>query len=134
MAALPDLPPSDAQPPVTGRRGSARLRLAIPARFVSVYSTQDCLLLDVSRTGARLALGVPLAVGQSGFIALGRFEVFGTIIRLERESGGGVNAMVFDDPLPKADVLEIRRFAEQFETREQASVIEAARRWVTGRL
>ena len=134
MVYQPDLPQSDTPTPGVGRRGSARLRLAVPARFVSVYSTQDCLLLDISRTGARLALGVPLAINQSGFIALGRFEVFGTIVRLERESGGGVNAMVFDDPLPKADVLEIRRFAEQFEKREQASVIEEARRWVTGRL
>lgn len=134
MATQPDLPPVTPPPPAVGRRGSARLRLAVPARFVSVYSTQDCLLIDISRTGARLALGVPLAIGQSGFIELGRFEVFGTVVRLEPSRGGGVNAVVFDEPLPKAQVLEIRRFAEEFERREQASVIDAARRWVTGRV
>ena len=115
-----------------GRRASARLRLAIPARLVSLYGTQPCIMLDISRTGARMALGAPLAVGQSGFIALARFELFGLIVRTERGSGGGGNAMAFDDPLSKAQILEIRQFAERFEAREQEDLREQVRKWVTG--
>lgn len=135
MVAQP-VPPlaSEEVPGVVGRRGSARLRLAIPARFVSLYSTQPCILLDISRTGARMALGTPLSQGQSGFIDLGRFEVFGAIVRMERHHGGGVNAMVFDDPLPKAHVLEIRKFAEDFELREHAALRDQVRRWVAGEI
>lgn len=115
-----------------GRRGAPRLRLAIPARFVSIYATQTCILLDISRTGARLALAKPLARDGSGYIEIGRFELFGSIVRTECGPEGGVNAMLFDDPLTKAQVLEIRGFAEEFESREQLSLRDQARRWVSG--
>jgi hypothetical protein len=108
------------------------LRLAVPARFVSIYSTQPCVLLDISRTGARLALPGPLAPKQSGFIELGRLEVFGTIVRTEKGPDGGINAMVFDEPISKALVLDIRKFAEDFELREHQALRDQVRRWVTG--
>ena len=61
MVAEPLSPlPQKASVPL-GRRAAARLRLAIPARFASIYSTQNCILLDISRTGAGLALASPLA-------------------------------------------------------------------------
>lgn len=115
-----------------GRRASARLRLAIPARLVSLYGTQNCIVLDISRTGARMALPGPLAQGQSGFIELARFELFGTVVRVERFADGGVNAIAFDDPISKPQILEIRRFAEEFESREQSLLRDQVRRWVTG--
>ncbi|HEY6963600.1 MAG TPA: PilZ domain-containing protein [Erythrobacter sp.] len=132
MVALPVPTPGAEEPTAVGRRGSARLRLAIPARFVSIYSTQPCVLLDISRTGARLALPGPLARNQSGFIELGRLEVFGTIVRMEKGPDGGVNAMVFDEPIAKSLVLEIRKFAEDFELREHQALRDQVRRWVAG--
>ncbi len=121
----------DAAVPI-GRRAAARLRLAIPARFVSIYSTQDCILLDISRTGARLALARPLAEDQSGFVAFAQFELFGSIVRADRGVDGGANALAFDDPITPADVLEVRRFAEGFEMRERLALRNLVRRWVTG--
>lgn len=127
------IPPSvagETQP--VGRRGSARLRLAIPARLVSIYSTQHCILLDISRTGARLALYDPIPVNHSGYIELGRLAAFGTIIRAERGRNGGLNAMVFDEPIAKAHVLEIRKFAEELELLRREELRDQARRWVAG--
>lgn len=121
----------DQSPPV-GRRGSARLRLAVPARFVSVYSTQPCVVLDISRTGARVALPGPLPPNHSGYIEIGRFEVFGSIVRIEPGPDGGINAMAFDEPISKALVLEIRKFAEDFELRERELLRDQVRRWVSG--
>lgn len=130
-AELPQPSADDANAAV-GRRAAARLRLAIPARFVSLYGTQPCILLDISRTGARFALPAPLAQGQSGYIAIARCEAFGEVVRTERGPDGGVNAIVFDDPLPQAQVLEIRRFAEDFALREKIALREQVRLWVSG--
>ncbi len=115
-----------------GRRAAARLRLAIPARFVSIYSTQNCILLDISRTGARLALASPLAESQSGFVAFAHFELFGSIVRADHGADGGANALSFDDPITEANVLDVRRFAEGFERRERLAVRDLVRRWVAG--
>lgn len=115
-----------------GRRAAPRLRLAIPARFVSIYSVQPCVLLDISCTGARMALGEPLARGKSGYIEIARMEIFGDVVRTERGVDGGVNAIAFEHPISKAQVLEIRRFAEDFELREHKALRDQVRRWVTG--
>lgn len=121
----------DAPVPI-GRRASPRLRLAIPARLVSIYSTQNCILLDISRTGARLALASPVGEHQSGVVELAEFALFGSVVRADRGPDGGVNAIVFEDPITEAEVLEIRRFAESFEMRERLALRDLVRRWVAG--
>jgi hypothetical protein len=136
IAAEPLLPfghvPASDDAAAIGRRAAPRLRLAIPARFVSIYSVKPCVLLDISRTGARMALGDPLARGQSGFIEIARMEIFGGVVRTERGIGGGVNAIAFDDPITKAQMIEIRHFAEDFELREHRALRDQVRRWVAG--
>jgi hypothetical protein len=119
-----------------GRRAAARLRLAIPARFVSIHSTQNCILLDISRTGARLALASPLAEHQSGIVTFAQFELFGSIVRADHGADhgadGGANALAFDDPITEAYVLDVRRFAEGFELHERHALRDLVRRWVAG--
>jgi len=132
MAAEPMSSPACDAPVQIGRRASSRLRLAIPARFVSIYSTQNCILLDISRCGARLALANPVAEDQSGVVEFAHFALFGAIVRAERFAGGGANAMAFDDPISEADVIEVRRFAESFEMRERLALRDMVKRWVAG--
>lgn len=115
-----------------GRRASARLRLAVPARFVSVSATQSCILLDISRSGARIALASPAPARQLGFVEIGRLELFGTVVRSERRGDGGINAVAFDEPISEADVLAVRRYAEVFEQREREALRDQVRRWVSG--
>lgn len=117
---------------MAGRRAAPRLRLAIPARFVSIYATQRCMLVDLSRTGARIALGAPVATGQCGYLEIDRFEVFGTIVRMHREHDIAFNALCFDEPIAAEAVLVIRSYAEGLETRTHLALREQVRRWVTG--
>lgn len=123
---------ANADAPLAGRRGAARLRLAIPAKFVSIYSQQPCIMMDLSCTGARIALQAPLAQGQSGYIAIGRMEVFGQIVRAERGAEISVNALAFDEPISRDAVLCIRSLAETFQAREHSVLREQVRRWVAG--
>ena len=136
IAAEPLLPfghaPASDDAAAIGRRAAPRLRLAIPARFVSIYSVQPCVLLDISRTGARMALGDPLARGKSGFVEIARMEIFGEVVRMERGIDGGVNALAFDEAITTAQVLEIHHFAEDFALREHRALRDRVRRWVTG--
>jgi hypothetical protein len=132
MGAALSQPSADDANGAVGRRTTARLRLAIPARFVSLYATHPCIMLDLSCTGARLALAEPLAEGQSGVVTIARCEAFGAVVRTERGPEGGVNAVAFDEPLTKVQVLDIRRFAEEYALREKSALLEQVRMWVSG--
>jgi len=118
--------------PAVGRRGAARLRLAVPATFVSVFSWHSCILVDLSCSGARIALPRSFRQGHSGYVAIAGMELFGTIVRAERGEDVAINAMAFDEPISHDDVLTIRRFAEGFARRERKVLRDYVRRWVAG--
>ncbi len=128
-SAIP-IPPAGTA--LTGRRAAARLRLSIPVRFMTVYEFQHCILLDLSQTGARIALAAPMAVGAGGFLWVGQIEVFGEAVRCEPGMGGGINGLVFDEPLSHAAVLAVRSHAETFEQTEREALRDQVRRWVAG--
>lgn len=132
MAGDPSIPDCSDEAPFVGRRGAPRLRLTIPARFVSLYSRHACILLDISRTGARIALQKPLAQGQSGYVEIDRMNVFGMIVRAECGGASAINAVAFDEPISRDAVLAVRSFAESFPLREHIVLREQARRWVAG--
>jgi hypothetical protein len=121
-----------AKPSVIGRRGAPRLRLGIPARLVSTRTTKPCILLDLSRTGARIGLERPLAAGELVYLRVAGLEMFAEVIRSTRGDSGGINGLGFDEPLSDAAVLAVRRHAETFEQRERAALRDQVRRWVSG--
>lgn len=100
--------------------------------MLTVYETQHCILLDLSQTGARIALAMPLAIGDGGYLKVGQFEVFGTAVRCHRGAGGGVNGIEFEPPLSHAAVLAVRHHAETFQQRERDALRDQVRCWVTG--
>lgn len=124
--------PEPVIPHPAGRRGAARLRLAIPVRMVSTHATQSCILLDLSRTGARIGLTEPLAPSKCLYLRIAHFEVFAEVIWLNLGEGGGINGLVFDEPLPDAAVLAVRQHAETFEQRQRDSLRDQVRGWVSG--
>ncbi len=124
------LPPQAAN--TYGRRSAARLRLSIPARIVTIYETQNCILLDLSQTGARIGLAGPIAVGAGGLLMVGQLEIFGEVVRRKYGSGGGVNGIAFEVPLSHQDVLAVRHHAETFQKVEREGLRDQVRRWVTG--
>ncbi|GAB4475313.1 MAG: hypothetical protein OHK0018_06000 [Erythrobacter tepidarius] len=132
--ALPRRAPGSepATPPLTGRRSAARLRLAVPVRMVSTHATQNCILLDLSRTGARIGLAEPLAPGMCLYLRVAGFEVFAEVIWRKAGTGGGINGLAFDQPLSDAAVLAVRRHAEGFAQQQRDCLRDQVRRWVSG--
>lgn len=124
--------PEPAPPRPIGRRGAARLRLAIPVRVLSTHATQACVLIDLSRTGARIGLAEPLARGMCCYLEVAHLRVFAEVTRRERGAGGGINGLVLDEPLSDAEVLAVRRYAETFEQRQREILRDQVRRWVNG--
>lgn len=117
----------DATNPI-GRRAAPRLRLSLPARFVSIEGTHKAIVLNISRTGAQIAILESLREGEGGFLQCGNLKAFAVATRSEFS----LNALQFDEPLTHEDVLDLRRYFEEFEERERRLLIETARLWVTG--
>lgn len=129
------LPPKAEEPGSSGnvgRRGAARLRLAIPVRLTSTHATEPGVLLDLSRSGARVRLEQPLALGACLYLNVAKLELFAEVVRRDLGEGGGINGLVFDEPLGDEAVLMVRRFAETLEQRERDTLRDKVRCWVSG--
>jgi hypothetical protein len=114
--------------PQVGRRAAPRLRLSLPAQLIAVEKSHTCILLNLSRTGAQVAILDAMREGEGAILRCGVIDHFGIITRSEF----GLNAIAFDELLSDRIVLETRRYHENFEERERRALIETARKWVTG--
>jgi hypothetical protein len=112
----------------TGRRGAPRLRLSIPARLTTVFEARACVLIDLSRTGAQVALMDPLPEGEGGMLRVAGLDVFGEAVR----RSPGVNGLAFEQELSHDAVLAVRRFAERLAIDELHASRERARTWIEG--
>jgi hypothetical protein len=126
--ASPEVAAAPAPPLAVGRRSAPRLRLSLPAQLIAVDKVHTCILLNLSRTGAQVAILEAIREGEGAILRCGVINHFAIVTRTEF----GRNALVFDEPLSDAVVLETRRYHETFEERERRALIETARRWVTG--
>ena len=113
-----------------GRRKAARLRLSIPAKLVTIYATHPCVLVDLSRTGARIALEQPLASGEAGFLRFLDRELFVCAVRTQR----GFNGLEFEPHLSDEQVLDIRSYAGKMDMIEKRRLMEDVRNWVAGKV
>ncbi|KPP88589.1 PilZ domain-containing protein [Erythrobacter sp. HL-111] len=114
--------------PNTGRRAAPRLRVSLPAQLISIEGNQPCVLMNLSRTGAQVALIDAVRRGEGAVLRCASLEVFGEVIRSEF----GLNALRFEEALSDDQVLAIRHYYETFEDRERRALIDTARKWVTG--
>lgn len=111
-----------------GRRSAPRLRLSLPAQLIAVEKVHTCILLNLSRTGAQVAILEAMREGEGAILRCGMIDHFAIVTRAEF----GLNALMFDEPLADDIVIEIRRYHENFEEREKRTLIETARKWVNG--
>lgn len=111
-----------------GRRSAPRLRLSLPAKLVAVEKAHTCILLNLSRTGAQVAILDAMREGEGAILQCGLIDHFAIVTRTEF----GLNALMFDEPLTDQIVIEVRRYHENFEEREKRALIETARKWVNG--
>ena len=116
----------------TGRRGAARLRLGIPARLVTLGGTERCDLVDLSCSGARVALTNALddllALGDGALLRVAGLEAFGEVVRRDPSA----IAFAFEERLAEGDVLAVRRHAERLAGDPTRALRQAAHNWVTG--
>lgn len=121
----PDFTPAT---PALGRRLAPRLRLSLPAQLIAVEKAHTCILLNVSRTGAQVAILDAMREGEGAILRCGIINQFAIVTRSEFS----LNALAFEEPLTDAIVLEIRSYFEHFEASKRRSLVETARKWVTG--
>lgn len=96
------------------RRCSTRLLLRIPAKLVSVFETQDCLLVDISQIGALVRVARSLAIDACGYLRAGPLEAFAIAVRSNADSAAGpISGVRFDQPLSAAKVMHLRACAQQ---------------------
>jgi hypothetical protein len=129
MSALPNMP-LPARPRITGRRAMPRVRLYIPAQVMLLNGMQNCLLDDLSQTGARVTLAGRMPQPGSGVVLKAKgLDVFGTVVWSE----GARFGILFDEPLPLHDVVNVRHFADAWTEHEAAQARRNARMFVQGR-
>lgn len=121
--------PASLDPGQIGRRGSARLRLRLPARFESLNGKAQCWLQNVSRDGASLELNPAPALGKLGVLDCEGMELFCEVIWTHGELCG----VAFDEPLGDAAVLQLRNVAANYCDIERQRHAVAVRDWVEGR-
>lgn len=78
-----------------GRRTAARGDVLLAAAMMTLSSSRSVILLDVSKTGARMRVREPLAQGQVVWIKAQPADIFGTVVW----SRGRMCGMRFDEPL-----------------------------------
>lgn len=115
-----------------GRRSDARVRLCVPARLLLVDGNLKCVLIDLSRTGASVAVDTAAmpSRGSSAFLVVNGLEAFGTVVWI-RGNRCGVH---FDEKLALADVVAMREFADKHKPTDRAETERAARDFVQGRI
>lgn len=129
MSARPSQPIIP-MPRITGRRASPRVRLYIPAKVTLLHGTENCLLDDLSQAGARVTIAAKLpAVGAGVVLQATGLDVFGTVVW----SQGARFGLVFEEPLPLHDVVNVRHVADAFAAHEMAQTRRHARNFVQGR-
>ena len=112
-----------------GRRANARVRLHIPGRLILLTGVQQCILEDLSVSGAAvITQQIPPPVGTSGILQCEGLEVFGSV----QWSRYGRCGVMFEERLPLAAVVALRHVADAYEDNERERFRESARAWVQG--
>lgn len=111
-----------------GQRHFPRARLNLPARLVTFSGTTSCTLVDLSRSGAKLAAEASPKVGSMVVVEGLPIELFGTV----RWSVRGFFGFQLDMPISLERVVALRHYADHEAERQREAAIAQARRWVTG--
>lgn len=117
-----------AQQPVTGRRGAARARVALPATIETVNGTTRALLRNLSESGAMLEVAQLPTLGADAVIRCRQLDCFGVVVWARMRWCG----VAFDEPIELSDVINIRQASEGATIAAQRDLQDAARRWAQG--
>lgn len=113
-----------------GRRDNARAIIGAPGKLILLSRSADCILVDLSCTGARICTAETLHPGVEAFVQMDRLELFGQILWGKRGQFG----MVFDQPLAVEQVIQMRWLSKQLCEKAKGDAIARIRNWVEGRV
>lgn len=87
-----------------GQRSAARAPVLLRAALHTLTSSRSVTLFDVSRTGARMGLREPLAIGQSLWLKIPPSDIFATVVWLDGQQCG----IQFDQPLGEDELAALQ--------------------------
>lgn len=107
-----------------------RVRLYIPATVLLLHGKENCLLDDLSQAGARVTIAARLpSVGAGVVLKANGLDAFGNVVWAQ----GARFGIVFEEPLPLHEVVNVRHFADAHADHERALLRRNARKFVQGR-
>ena len=109
-------------------RVAPRLPLSLPATLIATQGNFPCIITNLSRTGALIAMHQSVKVGSDGYLRSGPIDRFVTVTRQEK----GLNAVEFEIPVTDLFVADLRRYQDSFASHEREELIETVRSWTTG--
>jgi PilZ domain len=117
-------------PRITGRRATPRVRLYMAAQVILLEGRRNCLLDDLSQAGARVTIAAKLPPPGAGVVLRAKgLEVFGTVVW----SHGACFGLVFEEPLPLHEVVNLRHYSDANADHEAALQRHNARMGMPGR-
>ena len=116
------------QPLDLGERYFPRARLDLPARLVTFNGTFPCTLIDLSRSGAKLAASECPKIGAMVVVEGLPIELFGTVCW----AASGLLGVEFQAPLPSDRIVGMRLYAKDEAVRQKQAQLAYARSWVQG--
>ncbi len=111
-----------------GRRRHSRLRLCLPARLITLSGNFNATLVDLSRTGARIAVDRSPTAGCEAVLEWGSHDAFCTVAWFD----GNCCGLRFEESLPQKIILATRQLGEDTPVLDHRRV--AALAWATGHL
>ena len=87
-----------------GRRVAAREPVLLNAALLTLETSRPVILVDVSKTGARLRVREALSRGQQIWLKINPVDIFGTVVWVDGEECG----VLFDEPLADAEVTSLQ--------------------------
>lgn len=110
------------------RRAAGRAHLAFPGKLELSEGNFECVLEDLSLSGARISCDHKLKAGRPVWLSFDRSKVFGTITW----SRGREHGIEFEERIPKSIILEMRGYASDIEAYDKHQGIVAAKTYVFG--
>ena len=110
------------------RRAASRLRLHLPARLILIDRNVECVLENISQTGARLVTSKPPKIGEFGRFRCDLIDQYFDTVWAD----GSRIGVHFDEPLSSNDLVDFRRFIDTFPDLQRRELMHQARRWVAG--
>ena len=110
------------------RRTAGRALLAFPCKLELPEGNFECVLEDLSLSGARISCDYKLESGRQVWLNFDRSKVFGTITW----SHGWEYGIEFEERIPKCIILEMQDYAVDLEAYDKDQGMVAAKAYVIG--